>query len=377
MTTSRDYYEVLGIGKDASPEDIKKAFRQQALKYHPDRNREPGAGDKFKEVAEAYQILNDPERRTAYDRFGHAGVNGGSARGFDDFAGFGGFGDIFDAFFGGVRADGPRRGADLEYQVTISFLESAFGGEKLLDLTRTEVCSGCNGSRAEPGTEVVTCSSCRGSGQVRRVQRMVFGQFQQVTTCSTCAGAGSYPTEACSQCRGRGLERRRRKIAVEIPAGIDDGSRLRISREGEQVGGGGEPGDLYVYFRVEPHPQFDRHGNDVLYSTAIDVAKAALGGKMTVPTLEGETELSIPAGTQSGQVFCLRGRGMPQPGRPSRRGDQLVTVSVATPMNLNKRQRELLRELGASFGDDPSNGADGGLFDKLKGAFGSDGVENR
>ncbi len=177
MTTGRDYYEVLGLAKDASPEDIKKAFRQQALKYHPDRNREPGAGDKFKEVAEAYQILNDPERRTAYDRFGHAGVNGGSARGFDDFAGFGGFGDIFDAFFGGVRADGPRRGADLEYQVTISFLESAFGGEKLLDLTRTEVCSGCNGSRAAPGTEVVTCSSCRGSGQVRRVQRMVFGQF--------------------------------------------------------------------------------------------------------------------------------------------------------------------------------------------------------
>ena len=283
--------------------------------------------------------------------------------------GSGGFGDIFDAFFGGTRSDAPRRGADLEYQITISFLESAFGGEKLLDLNRTEVCSGCNGSRAEPGTEVITCGSCRGSGQVRRVQRMVFGQFQQVTTCSTCVGAGSYPQQACSQCRGLGLETRRRKIAVEIPAGIDDGSRMRISREGEQTGGGGEPGDLYVYVRVEPHPQFDRHGNDVLYESAVDVAKAALGGKLIVPTLEGEAELSIPAGTQSGQIFRLRGQGMQQPGRSNRRGDQLITISVATPVNLTKRQKELMGELGASFGDDASNGGDGGLFDKLKGGF--------
>ena len=213
----------------------------------------------------------------------------------------------------------------------------------------------------------MTCESCRGSGQVRRVQRMVFGQFQQITTCSTCAGAGSYPKEACSQCRGRGLETRRRRIAVEIPAGIDDSSRMRISREGEQTGSGGEPGDLYVYVQVEPHPLFDRHGNDIIYETAIDVAKAALGGKLTVPTLEGESELSIPAGTQSGHTFRLRGRGMPQPGRSNRRGDELISVSVATPVNLTRRQKELLRELGESFGDDASDGEDGGIFDKLRG----------
>ena len=370
MTTKRDYYETLGVPRGASAEEIKKAFRQQALKYHPDRNREPGASDRFKEVNEAYQILSDPERRTAYDRFGHAGVNGGGARGFEGFGGFGGFGDIFDAFFGSASGrDGPRRGADLEQQVVVSFEEAAFGADKEMELARTEVCSRCSGGRAEPGTEVITCGTCRGSGQVRRVQRMVFGQFQQVSTCSTCAGQGGYPVTACSRCSGRGVESRLRKLLIEVPAGIEDGTRMRIRGEGEQSSPGGEAGDLYVYVRVEPHSLFSRRGHDVLLEAEINVARAALGYRLMVPTLDGDAELNIPAGTQSGRTFRLRGLGIPHPGRSSRRGDELVTVYVTTPVNLNSRQKELLRELGATLEGD---GQSGSLFDKIKGAFGGD-----
>ncbi len=369
MTTKRDYYEVLGVRREASPEEIKKAFRQQALKYHPDRNRDPGASERFKEINEAYQILSDRERRSAYDRFGHAGVNGGG-RGFEGFEGFGGFGDIFDAFFGGARTEGPARGADLEYQVFVTFEEAAFGVEKLLELDRVENCSKCKGDRSEPGTSLKRCATCKGSGQVRRVQRMVFGQFQQISTCSSCAGLGSYPEKECTGCLGRGLENRRRKIAIEVPAGTDDGLRVRIRGEGAQSSPRGQAGDLYVYLQVEPHPIFRRLGNDVLLDRQVNVAQAALGAKLTVPTLHGEAELNIPAGTQTGRTFRLRGQGIPNPNGGRRRGDELVTVYVATPVSLNARQRELLRELGATFGEDGAQ--DGGLFEKIKGAFGGD-----
>jgi molecular chaperone DnaJ len=370
MPDKRDYYEVLDISRDASPEDVKKAFRQQALKFHPDRNKETDAADKFKEVNEAYQVLSDPERRSAYDRFGHAGVNGSGGRGFEDFQNFGGFGDIFDAFFGGSSRQGPRRGADLEYQTTISFMDSAFGSEKEFEMDRLEKCSRCDGQRAEPGTDVKTCVTCHGSGQVKRVQRMVFGQFQQVTTCSTCAGTGKTYETACKQCRGRGSERKRKKIAINIPAGIEDGSRIVMRGQGEPGELGGPPGDLYVHVNVEEDERFQRHGNDILTETAINVAQAALGATVTVPTLEGEHELKIPAGTQTGKIFRIRHAGMPHVNHSDRRGDQLVAVKVATPTNLSAKQKKLLEELAESLGTENIGAAgEGSFFGRIKDAF--------
>ena len=372
MASKRDYYEVLDLPRNASAEDVKKAFRQQALKFHPDRNKDEDASERFKEVNEAYQVLSDSERRSAYDRFGHAGVtNGAGARGFEGFSNFGGFGDIFDAFFGGSANQGPRRGNDLEYETTVSFRDAVFGAEKEFDLERMEPCSRCNGKRAEPGTELKRCATCNGSGQVRRVQRMVFGQFQQVTTCSTCGGTGETVEMPCTQCRGRGIERRKRKIAVEVPAGIEDGSRIRMRGQGEPGVLGGPSGDLYVYINVEPDPVFERHGNDVISVAEINMAQAALGAGIMVETLDGEHELQVPAGTQSGEVFRLRNAGVPIMGRSRRRGDQLVSVRVVTPTELSDRQRELLEELADSLGAAGvgSDRGEGGLFGRIKDAF--------
>lgn len=370
MTEQRDYYEVLGVPKSASPEDLKKAFRQQALKYHPDRNKDADASEKFKEVNAAYQVLSDPERRAAYDRYGHAGVSGSGGRGFDDFQNFGGFGDIFDAFFGGSNRNGPSRGADLEFEVKVSFEESAFGIEKEFDIQRRETCSRCDGKRAEPGTQVSTCTTCGGSGEVRRVQRMVFGQFQQVAQCSTCSGTGQTVETPCTTCTGRGTERRNRRIAVEIPAGIDDGSRIVMRGQGEKGSMNGPAGDLYVYVHVEPHKVFERHGNDVLAAVNVNMAQAALGTVLNVPTIDGEHELKIPAGTQTGKVFRIKNAGIPHVGRSERRGDQLVAVKVATPKKLTDRQRELFEELAESLGTaNVGYEDDGGILGKIKDAF--------
>jgi molecular chaperone DnaJ len=372
MPAKRNYYEVLGLPKDASTEDVKKAFRQQALKFHPDRNKEEDASERFKEVNEAYQVLSDPERRSMYDRFGHAGVAGnGAGRGFEDFPNFGGFGDIFDAFFGGSTRQGPQRGQDLEYETTISFMESVFGIEKEFELERMESCSRCKGKRAEPGTNLKTCATCGGSGQVRRVQRMVFGQFQQVTACSTCLGTGQIVETACTKCKARGTERKRRKIAVEIPAGIEDGTRIVMRGNGETGGLGGPAGDLYVYVRVTPDPVFQRHGNDVLSETEINIAQAALGATVTVPTLDGAHELKVPPGTQSGHVFRIRNAGIPYLGKNGRRGDQLVSLKVAVPTGLTERQKALLEELSESFGTPETGGKpnDGGLLGRIKDAL--------
>ena len=376
MTTSKqDYYDLLGVHRAASDEDIKKAFRKLAMEYHPDRNKRDGAAEKFKEINEAYQVLSDPQKRSAYDRYGHAGVSGnGGARGFEGFDNFAGFGDIFDAFFGGgtrTRPNAPRRGADLKYALTVDLEETAFGVEKEISLERIEVCSDCNGSRSTPGSSPSLCANCSGSGEVRRAHESVFGHFVQVVPCNVCRGEGQTITNPCDTCRGSGRERRSRTLEVAIPAGIEDGLQIRLRGEGEAGHNGGSPGDLYVLIRVRQHEVFRREGNDILYTLQINMAQAALGAKVTVPTITDEiAELDIPAGTQTGAVFQLKNKGIPYI-RSSRKGDQLVTVDVQTPKKLTDDQRLLFEELARSFGDDADGIGinDRGFFDKLKDAI--------
>ena len=377
MTTNkRDYYDVLGVGRGASEEEIKKAFRRLALEYHPDRNKKGGAEERFKEINEAYQVLSDSQKRSAYDRFGHAAVTGNGAKGFEGFENFGGFGDIFDAFFGGgfgtrTRTTTARRGADLQYVVSIEFEEAAFGAEKEFQIKRTEVCRHCNGSRSEPGSSPTSCSSCGGTGEVRRAQQSIFGQFVQVATCGTCRGEGKVITDPCSKCRATGTERRNRRLAVSIPAGIESGTQIRLTGEGEPGTNGGRTGDLYVSIEVKDHPLFRRDGYDILYTMPVNVAQATLGATVTVPTLEVDAKLEIPAGTQSGQVFRMKGKGVAHL-RGGRRGDQLIAVIVRTPKSLTEEQRRLFQELAGSLGpEDASSGnEDKGLFGKIKDAFG-------
>ena len=377
MTTSkRDYYEVLGISRNASEEDIKKAFRRLALEYHPDRNKGDGAEERFKEVNEAYQVLSDPKKRTSYDRFGHSAVSGNGGRGFEGFENFGGFGDIFDAFFGGgfgsrSRPNSAARGAHLQLNVIIDFADSVFGTEKELEIQRVENCSRCSGSKSEPGSSPTQCSTCRGAGQVRRAQQSIFGQFVQVATCQTCQGDGKTVTDPCTSCRGTGRERRNRKIAVSIPAGIEHGTQIRLSHEGEPGTNGGPPGDLFVSVQVKDHPFFERAGYDILYAMPINVAQAALGDVIKVPTMEEDADMQVPAGTQSGQVFRLKGKGIPHL-RGNRRGDQLVSITVRTPRSLSDEQRRLFEELAGSLEELEPDGdrSDKGLFDKIKDAFG-------
>ena len=357
MTTKRDYYDILEIARGASEEDIRKAFRKKALEYHPDRNKSPKAADLFKEVSEAYQVLTDPERRRRYDRFGHAGVGNGAAQGrgqgFEGSDIFGGFGDIFDAFFGGsAGAAGARvrQGRDLQANVTVSFKEAAFGVTKQIGVTRLERCTRCEGAGSEPGHGKQTCTNCRGSGRVRRAQRSIFGQFVTEATCNVCGGAGVVITDACTKCKGSGQERTKRTLQVTVPPGVANGVRLSLQGQGDAGGLGAPPGDLYVNVRVQPHKLFDRQENDVLYMLTLSFPQAALGVELDVPTLEGTSKLRIPAGTQSGSLFRLKGKGVPHLGRPNRRGDQLVTVDVTTPEHLSKRQKELLEELQQELG---------------------------
>jgi len=368
-TVDRDYYEVLGVRRDATPEDIKKAFRRLAMEYHPDRNKSRGAEQRFKEINQAYEVLSDPERRAMYDRFGHAGSDGGFARGFEGF-GFGGFGDIFDAFFGGTttRRRGPRPGADLRQQVTLTFEEAAFGCEKTVEVTSAETCSRCNGLRAEPGTEPEKCRNCGGTGEVRRVQQSVFGQFVNIATCERCGGEGRFIAHPCRSCRGAGRERKARRLQVKFPAGIDEGAQMRLSGEGEVGAHGGSRGNLYLVVKVKPHKLFQRDGDDLIYHLPLNIAQAALGSEVRVPTLDGEEPIRLSPGTQNGEVFVLRGRGVPHL-RANVRGDLLVRVQVVTPKDLSQRQKELLGELAESLGT-PSSPDDRGLFDRIKDALG-------
>ena len=377
MTTSkRDYYDVLGISRSASEEDVRKAFRRLALEYHPDRNKKEGAEERFKEINEAYQVLSDAKRRAAYDRFGHEGVSGNGARGFEGFDNFGGFGDIFDAFFGsgfGTRSGARRvrRGADLRYVISIEFEEAAFGAAKEFEVRRMERCERCGGDRSEPGKRPSTCANCKGAGQVRRAHQSVFGQFVQMATCGTCRGEGSVITHPCPGCGGSGRQRRDRKLAVSIPAGIEDGTQIRLTGEGEPGANGAPPGDLYVSVNVNEHPLFERDGYDLYLSLPLNVAQATLGAVVKIPTLGGEAELDIPAGTQSGQRFRLRGKGIAHL-NSGRRGDQLVQVVVTTPRSLTEEQRRLFRELSESLEVEPIDGdGDGkGWFDRLKDVLG-------
>ena len=357
----QDYYAVLGVARNASDEEIRRAFRRKAMEYHPDRNKNADAEEKFKEINEAYQVLSDAKKRGQYDRFGRAGVGSGAHGGsspFDGFDDFGGFGDIFDSFFGNASARAgrqPRRGGDLQQQVTLSFEEAVFGAHREVEINRLEVCHHCSGAGNEPGTSVETCSDCRGAGQVRRSQRSVFGQFTQVVGCPACRGRGSVISTPCTNCRGAGRERRKRKIEVKIPGGVESGMQVRLSGEGDAGSDGGGSGNLYVGVNVQEHSLFRRDGTDILYTLPLNIAEAALGVEKTIPTIDGfDEELKLPQGTQPGTEFRIRNKGVPHL-HSNRRGDLRVLADVRIPGSLNSHQRELMEELARSFkGEDPS-----------------------
>jgi molecular chaperone DnaJ len=373
MAAKRDYYEVLEIGRGATPEEVKQAYRRLARRYHPDVSDLSDAEDRFKEINEAYEVLSDPDKRATYDRFGHAGLGGGGF-GFD----FGGFRDPFDIFaevfgrgfgFGATTRRGPRRGADLRYDLNLTFEEAAFGCEKEIEVTRYEVCPVCHGNRAEPGTSAVRCSECNGAGQVRKMQRSILGSFVSVITCPACQGEGETIPIPCSKCNGRGNVYVSRKLSVTIPAGVDHGTQVRLAGEGEIGERGGPRGNLYVVLTVEPHSVFQRRGDDILVELQINIAQAALGAKVQVPTLEGDEEISIPAGTQSGKVIRLRDKGVPHLRRDGR-GNQLVLVRVATPTKLTQEQKGLLRKLGETLDPETIWKEKSGFIDDLRELFG-------
>jgi len=351
MPTKRDYYEVLGVSRDATDEAIKKAFRRLAFKYHPDHNNEDGATEKFKEVNQAYEILADPDRRASYDSYGHSGADGGFGPGFTS-AGFGGLGDIFDAFFGGTtstKRHGPQTGDSLRYPLEITLEEAAFGCEKEITVTRSQHCAMCQGTGSRPGSQPRRCANCNGTGQIRRVQQSIFGRFVNTTTCSQCRGEGSVITDHCPQCHGSGREQQQQPVTINIPAGVDGNSQIRLSGGGDAGTRGGPPGDLYINLDVLPHESFVRDGDDIIHELAINFPQAALGDKVAVPTLDGTTELKIPAGSQTGEVFRLKGKGVPHL-RHHGRGDQLVSLFVATPESLDEEQRQLIKKLADSLG---------------------------
>ncbi|HEX7733246.1 MAG TPA: molecular chaperone DnaJ [Ktedonobacteraceae bacterium] len=350
-TNKRDYYEVLGVSRSASDDEIKKAFRRLAKQYHPDANKEQGAETRFIEINEAYEILSDAQKRSAYDRYGHAGVsNGAGGAGFNgDFAGFGSINDLFETFFAsasaGQRRTGSQRGADLRYDLTITFEEAVFGCQKDIELPRWENCTTCSGSGAAPGTSTARCSACQGTGEIRRVQQSIFGQFVNVTMCERCRGEGRVITTPCEKCRGQGRVRNNRRVKVNIPAGVDDGINVRVTGEGEVSSRGGTPGNLYVILSVKPHPFFKRNGNDIIYELPISFTQAALGAEVEVPTVDNKTTtLKIPAGTQSGRTFRLKNMGVPVV-HSTARGDQHVTVKVVTPTNLSPEEKRLFEDL--------------------------------
>jgi len=380
----RDYYEVLGLSKGATEEEIKKAYRKLARQYHPDVNKDDKeAAEKFKEINEAYHVLSDPEKRARYDQFGHAGVDQGEAGDFGGFGGFGDFGnfgsfgedifgDIFENFFGGgmgrTRRSGPIRGADLRYDLSITLEEAAFGADKEIEVERMESCDICNGTGAKPGTRPKTCPQCQGSGQIKHVQNTAFGRFVNVTTCPACHGEGYIIEEPCHKCHGSGKIRVSRKIKVKIPAGVDTGSKLRMSGEGEPGQKGGPPGDLYIFIRVKPHKLFVRNGDDLIYETPISFVQAALGDEIEIPTLEEKVKLKIPEGTQPGTKFRLKGKGIPHI-RGIGRGDLHIKVNVVIPKKLNDKQKELLRKFAEISGDELKQQSKG-FFSKVKDAFG-------
>jgi molecular chaperone DnaJ len=355
--SQRDYYEVLGVPKNASNDDLKAAFRKMARQYHPDVNKEQDAEERFKEINEAYAVLSDSDRRAAYDRFGHAGVKGIPGQDynvdFSDFADI--FGDLFG--FGGFgrtirrSRNAPRRGADLAYRLDLSFEEAVFGAEKEIEIVRDEVCATCNGSGAEPGTSPVRCTTCNGAGEVRQVRQTLLGSMVQVGTCPTCNGAGETIATPCHTCQGRGLERRSRRKVVNIPGGVDSGTQIRLAGEAQPGMNGGPNGNLYITIAVQPHKFFRRKENDIVLDLDINVAQATLGAEVEVPTVDGKANLKIPAGTQPGKVLRMRGKGVPHL-RSNGRGDQLVVVNIDIPTRLSGDQRQLFEQLAKSLGSE-------------------------
>ncbi len=369
----RDYYETLGVPRDAGEADIKKAYRRLAREYHPDANKDdPNAAEKFKQINEAYEVLSDTEKRARYDRFGQAGTQGGAGQGgFGDF-GFGGVNDIFDMFFGRgmggqARRHGPQRGADLRYDLELDLEEAAFGKETELNVPRLEACQTCHGSGARPGTSPVTCNVCGGRGQVQTYQNTMLGRFATVRTCDRCGGEGQVIETPCLECHGIGRVRRTRKIEVKIPPGVDTGHRLRLSGEGEAGERGGPRGDLYVVVHVRPHRLFKRDGDDIYAEARIGVTQAALGAEVEIQTLDGPFKLKVPEGTQSGTEFRLRGKGVARL-RGHGRGDQYTRMTVETPTKLTERERELLRELAGLRGEAVDE--DRGFMKKVKDTLG-------
>lgn len=358
--TKRDYYEVLGVTKDASPDEIKKAFRKAAVQHHPDK--EGGDETKFKEINEAYEVLKDAQKRQRYDQFGHAGVGGNGSGGFsgNPFEGFGGFngqnvhfdfgdgglGDIFGQFFGGGAGQqrGPKRGRDVETTINLTFEEAIFGVERQLDLDMENECSHCKGTTVEPGHSMQTCPTCKGAGQQQRVMNTIFGQIQQAVICETCHGAGKVPEKVCSVCKGKGTERTRQSMTLKVPAGIDDGATIRLSERGEAIGGGTR-GDLYVNIRVKAHKKFTREGDIILSDEHVSMVDAALGTDIDVETVDGTIRMKVPAGTQSGTDFKLAAHGVPHL-RGGGRGAHIVRIVVDTPTKLTKKQREILESFG-------------------------------
>ena len=377
MSEKRDYYEVLGVERNASKDDLKKAFRRLARQYHPDVNSDQNAGERFKEINEAYEVLSDDQNRERYDRFGHAGVQNGGGYGT---SGFSGVDDIFEAFFGGAfggrrRRHGPRRGADIRYDLEISFEEAIFGVDKEIQVQRAEMCLECNGSGAEPGTKPTTCKECSGKGEVRRVQQSILGSFVNVTTCPICQGTGEIIQNLCRSCNGRKFVSKTRQLKVKVPAGVDNDMQIRLSNEGEPGINGGPSGSLYVILQVKNHEFFQRRDNDIWLNLQINVAQATLGDEVRVPTLYGEEKLTIPAGTQAGTVFKMRGQGAPILDRSGRginmgRGNQHVVIQVAIPKKLTEEQETLFQELSLTLGKEIIPQQDKGILGQLKDALG-------
>lgn len=374
MADKRDYYEILGVARTASQAEIKKAYRRLARQHHPDVSEDADADERFKEISEAYEVLSDEQKRAKYDRFGHAGVRGTGAGGFEDF-GFGGVADIFEEFFGAGfgrsrrRRQGPRRGSDLRYDLKVSFEEAVFGAEKEIEIRRPEVCPTCDGSGAAPGTHPERCTNCNGTGEVRRVQQSILGQFVNVATCPSCRGEGEVITSPCDTCHGRKQVEQQRTLKVRIPAGIRPGQQIRLSGEGAPGNSGGPAGNLYVVVDVERHPIFQRRDDDILINLEINMAQAALGDEVVVPTVDGEASLKIPAGTQSGTVFRMRDRGVPHL-NGNGRGDQMVMTQVVIPTSLSSTQRELLEELADTLGKAVVPQREKGFLNDLKDALG-------
>ncbi|MBM7635929.1 molecular chaperone DnaJ [Streptococcus saliviloxodontae] len=377
MMNNTEFYDRLGVSKDASQDDIKKAYRKMSKKYHPDINKEAGAEQKYKDVQEAYETLGDEQKRASYDQFGPAGANGGfggGAGGFGGFdgAGFGGFEDIFSSFFGGGGAsrnpNAPRQGDDLQYRINLKFEEAIFGTEKEVSYNREASCNTCSGSGAKPGTSPVTCGRCHGAGVINVDRQTPLGVMRSQVTCDVCHGTGKEIKDPCTTCRGTGHENQSHKVSVKIPAGVETGQQIRLQGQGEAGFNGGPYGDLFVIINVAPSDKFERNGSTIYYNMNISFVQAALGDTVEVPTVHGNVEMTIPAGTQTGKTFRLRGKGAPAL-RGGGQGDQHVKVNIVTPTKLNDSQRAALKAFAEASGDQPIHPKKKGFFDKMKEAF--------